>query len=105
MVHLTATPAAVLHSQISDALGLERTAFGAKVRAARAILGLGQKEFAGRVGLTQRSVHRIEKGSVEPKLRTMLTIEQFCFASGIVFDDLPDGGFRIVVRADNLQSR
>ena len=77
---------------------MERSAFGAKVRAARAILDLSQDELAECVGLTQRSVHRIEQGLVEPRLRTMLTIEQFLSDRDIAFEDLPDGGFRLVVK-------
>jgi DNA-binding XRE family transcriptional regulator len=82
---------------VSSALRLERAAFGAKVRAARAVLGLSQDEFAERVGLTQKSVHRIEHGMVEPKLSTIITIEKFWARSAVVFEDLPDGGFRLVV--------
>ena len=48
------------HVDVTDALRMERSAFGAKVRAARAILDLSQDELAECVGLTQRSVHRIE---------------------------------------------
>ena len=75
----------------------ERSAFAAKARAARAILGLSQDAFAQRVGLTQKSVHRIEQGIVEPKLRTILTIETFWSENGISFEDGRDGGFRLAV--------
>jgi DNA-binding XRE family transcriptional regulator len=77
---------------------MERSAFGAKVRAARAVLGVSQDELAELVGLTQRSIHRIEQSLVEPRLRTMLTIEQFWSDRDIAFEDLPDGGFRLVVK-------
>ena len=60
-----------LNVQVADTLWLERKAFGAKVRSARAVLGLSQDELAALVGLTQRSIHRIEQGLVEPRLRTM----------------------------------
>ena len=80
----------------------DRAAFGAKVRAARAVFGLSQDEFGERGGLTQKSVHRIEQGAVEPKLRTMLVIEQFWHANGIAFEDLPDGGFRLAVEGAAL---
>ncbi len=91
------------HIQVNDALHLERTAFGAKLRAARAVLGLSQDDVAGHVGLTQRSVHRIEQGLVEPRLRTMLAIEQFWSDREIAFEDLPDGGFRLVVKGALLR--
>jgi DNA-binding XRE family transcriptional regulator len=93
------------HINIDDTLRLERSAFGAKLRAARAILGLSQEEVGDRVGLTQRSVHRIEQGLVEARLRTMLTIEQFWQQHGIAFDDLPDGGFRLVVQGALLRGQ
>ena len=83
--------------QVSHALRQEQASFGAKVRVARAVLDLSQDEFARRVGLTQKSVHRIEQGIVEPKLRTMLTIERYWSDNGVAFEDLRDGGFRLVV--------
>jgi DNA-binding XRE family transcriptional regulator len=78
-------------------LRIERAAFAAKVRLARAVLAMSQEEFAGQVGLTQKSIHRIEQGAVEPKLRTMLTIERFWSDRGISFEDAPNGGFSLTV--------
>jgi DNA-binding XRE family transcriptional regulator len=94
-----------LNVQVSDTLRMERSAFGAKVRAARAVLGVSQDELGELVGLTQRSIHRIEQGLVEPRLRTMLTIEQFWSDRDIAFDDLPDGGFRLVVKGSLLRGQ
>jgi DNA-binding XRE family transcriptional regulator len=94
-----------LNVQVSDTLRMERSAFGAKVRAARAVLGVSQDELGEQVGLTQRSIHRIEQGLVEPRLRTMLTIEQFWNDRDIAFDDLPDGGFRLVVKGSLLRGQ
>ena len=91
--------------QVDDTLQLERTAFGAKVRAARAVLGLSQEELAEVVGLTQKSVHRIEQSLVEPRLRTIVTIEQFWTDRDIAFEDLPDGGFRLVVKGSLLRGQ
>jgi transcriptional regulator with XRE-family HTH domain len=104
-------PQAVFHApsrlnvQVNDTLQLERSAFGAKVRAARAVLGLSQEELAEVVGLTQRSVHRIEQSLVEPRLRTIVTIEQFWSDRDIAFEDLPDGGFRLVVKGSLLRGQ
>lgn len=84
-------------------LRAERASFGAKVRVARAVTGLSQDELAERVGLTQKSVHRIEQGSVEPRLRTVLVINQFWREQGIGFEDLPDGGFRVLVGGTALR--
>lgn len=83
-------------------LRAERLAFAAKVRSARAILGLSQDQLARRIGLTQKSVHRIEQGSVDPKLQTQLKIERFWSEQGITFEDLRSGGFRLAVGSDVL---
>ncbi len=83
-------------------LRIERAAFAAKLRAARAVLGLSQDQFAHEIGLTQKSVHRIEQGLVQPHLRTMLKIEQFWCHQGISFENLRTGGFRLVVESDVL---
>ena len=91
--------------EVDDTLRMEQSAFGAKVRVARAVLGVSQDELGELVGLTQRSIHRIEQGLVEPRLRTMLTIEQFWNDRDIAFDDLPDGGFRLVVKGSLLRGQ
>lgn len=103
MLHTRA--AAKMAPQVADMLRMERSAFGAKTRAARAVLGLSQDELGHAVGLTQRSVHRIEQGTVEPRLRTMLAMEQFWIDRGIGFEDLQDGGFRLVVKGSLLRDQ
>ncbi len=94
---------ASLRLEIDNTLRLERAAFAAKVRASRAVLMLSQDQLAARLGLTQKSVHRIEQGAVDPKMRTLVTIQQFWRDSGIGFEDLPDGGFRLVIKAQILR--
>jgi DNA-binding XRE family transcriptional regulator len=84
-------------SQIDHVMQVERLAFAAKLRAARAVLGLSQDQLAHQIGLTQRSIHRIEQGDVQPKVRTILTIEMFLTSQGIAFENLRDGGFRLIV--------
>lgn len=84
------------------ALRVERAAFAAQVRAVRAVLGISQDELAQAIGITQKSVHRIEQGAVEPKMRTIAKIEQFWTRQGICFEHLRDGGFRLVVERDVL---
>jgi len=88
--------------QLDHIMRLERTAFAGKVRAARAVLGLSQDQFAHQVGLTQKSVHRIEQADVQPKARTIHMIEQFWSSQGISFENLRDGGFRLVVESSVL---
>ena len=85
--------------EVDRALRIERAAFAAKVRAARAVLGLSQCEFGAAIGLTQKSVHRIERGEVEPKIRTIAKIEQFWAHQGLCFEHLRGGGFRLVVES------
>ena len=76
---------------------IERASFAAKLRAGRAVLGLSQDELAQQVGLTQKSVHRLEQGAVQPQLRTVARIQRFFCDRGISFENLRDGGFRLVV--------
>lgn len=87
---------------VDDVLELERVAFAAKVRAARGVLGLTQRRFAQLIGLTQRSVHRIEHVAVHPTTRTVVRIQHFWRDCGISFEDLRDGGFRLVIDAEVL---
>ena len=54
---------------------LERYAFAAKVRLARAVLGWSQSELGLRVGLTQRAIHKLEQGETEPRRATARSLE------------------------------
>lgn len=81
---------------------LERQRLGAKLRATRAILNLSQSEFASRVELTQKSVHRLEQAQVDAKRSTLRVIEQFWRVAGLAFEDMPDGRFTIAVACPNL---
>jgi DNA-binding XRE family transcriptional regulator len=89
-------------SRLDHIMRVERIAFAAKMRAARAILGLSQEQLALDIGLTQKSVHRIEHGDVQPKARTILIIEQYWRMQGISFENLSSGGFRLVVESSVL---
>jgi len=66
------------------------------------VLGLSQDEFAHGVGLTQKSVHRIEQAAVQPKAQTILMIQGYWHSQGISFEDLKDGGFRLLVGSSVL---
>jgi DNA-binding XRE family transcriptional regulator len=90
------------HFDLEQQLRIERAAFAAKVRAARAVLGFSQDQFARRIGLTQKSIHRIEQGLVQPKRQTVLKIQRFWFERGISFENLRNGGFRLAVDGDVL---
>ena len=58
--------------------------------------------MAVRVGLTQRAIHKLEQGTIEPRRATQRAIEAVWDGKGIEFEDLPDGGFRVGVRATVL---
>lgn len=84
---------------LAHLMRMERMAFAAKVRLARAVAGLSQSDLAARVGMTQRSIHKLEQGGTEPRRSTVAAIEMLWREYGIEFEDLGDGGFRALVRA------
>lgn len=81
---------------------MERRAFAAKVRIARAVLGWSQAELAATVGLTQRAVHMLEQGETEPRRTTVLALEEVWRAQGLMFEDAGDGAFTVTVRSAQL---
>jgi DNA-binding XRE family transcriptional regulator len=81
-----------------ELIRLERRAFAAKLRMARALIGWSQSEFGQRVGLTQRAIHKLEQGDTDPRRATARAIEEVWRTHGIEFEDLADGGFRVSVR-------
>jgi ribosome-binding protein aMBF1 (putative translation factor) len=84
-------------AQVDATLRRERVTFAAKVRGARAILGWSQRELGARVSLTQKSVYRMELGTHDLRRSTVVTVEQVLKAEGVDFEDLPGGGFKVVV--------
>jgi transcriptional regulator with XRE-family HTH domain len=89
-----ASPPSASHDTL---VRIERLTFAAKVRAARAVLGWKQSELAKRAGLTQKSIHRIEQGTDDLRRSTVITVELVLKAEGIEFEELPGGGFKLVV--------
>jgi transcriptional regulator with XRE-family HTH domain len=75
------------------------------VRMARAALGWSQVEFGRRLGITQRSVHRIEQGHSEPRLTTLLAIESLLGGAGLKIEHRMDGGLCMIVPASVLGHR
>ena len=95
-------PMHLVHSKSLDVVELvrmERHAFAAKIRVARAVLGWSQSDLAARVGLTQRAIHKLEQGETEPRRTTVRAIEEIWREEDLVFEDLPDGGFTVTVRS------
>jgi transcriptional regulator with XRE-family HTH domain len=91
-----------LSRDLVELMRLERLAFAAKLRLARAVLGWSQSELGFRIGLSQRAVHKIEQGDTEPRRTTVRAIEEIWRDEGIEFEDLNDGGFRVTVRSPVL---
>jgi hypothetical protein len=52
--------------------------------------------------LTQRAIHKLEQGETEPRRATVHAIEEAWRNQGIEFEDLSDGGFRVIVRSSLL---
>ena len=90
-------------ADLADIMRMERRAFAAKIRMVRAVLNWSQSEFAFRIGLTQRAVHKLEQGETAPRRATVFVIEEVWREQGILFEDLGDGGFRVLVRAAVLE--
>jgi predicted transcriptional regulator len=95
---------AVRAEQVGAMLRRERVTFAAKVRAARGVLGWSQKELGARVSMTQKSIYRMEQGTHDLKRSTVVIVEQVLKAEGIEFEELPDGGFKVVVPEPILSS-
>ncbi len=89
---------------LAHLMRMERLAFAAKVRMARAVAGLSQSELAARIGMTQRSIHKLEQGGTEPRRATVGALEMLWREQGIEFEDLGDGGFRVVVRSEAFEA-
>jgi len=84
-------------AQVDATLRRERVAFAAKVRGARTILGWSQRELGARVSMTQKSIYRMELGTHDLRRSTVVMVEQVLKAEGIGFEELPGGGFKVVV--------
>src|SRR5215216_5396221 len=83
---------------------IEASTFAAQVRGARAILNWSQTELGARAGFTQRSIHRLEQGSVHIRRATALAIVKLFNEAGIEFEEMPGGAFKIVVSARRAKS-
>jgi len=98
VTHLTA------HSRRPDNfIRVEKHAFAAKIRLARAVLGWSQSELGRRIGLTQRAIHKLERGETEPRRTTVRALEHIWHEHNIEFEDLADG-FRANVRSSAFKS-
>ena len=80
-----------------DAEDLERRAFAAQIRAARAALGWSQSALGNRIGLSQRAVHRLETGEVAPRKSTEASILEAFADEGIGLMPRADHGFEMIL--------
>lgn len=80
-----------------------KSTFGAKVRAARAILNWSQTELALRSRLTQRAIYGIEAEINRPRKATELQILGAISVTGLRIEDTSDGGFEIIVSGAYLR--
>ena len=85
-----------------EVVQLERHSFAAKVRLVRAVLGWSQTELGLRIGMTQRAIHKLEKGETAPRRRTIRALQEIWREQDIEFEDLADGGFRLTLRSPAL---
>lgn len=60
---------------------------------------LSQRRCAARVGLTQKSAHRIERGAVCPSMRAIDRAEESWHRRAVPFEGTIDSGFRLVADA------
>ena len=60
---------------------------GAQIRAARALLGWSQFELSRQSGISETSIHRIEKGQIEPRDSTRAAIASALIQRGVEFVD------------------
>src|SRR5262245_21602608 len=81
----------------TDVKGVEREAFAAQIRAARAALDWSQSELGKRVGLSQRAVHQLETGDVAPRKSTEAAILKTFAEKGIGFIRRADHGFEMIL--------
>lgn len=65
----------------------------AQIRAARALLGLTQKDLAELAGISLGTLNNIERGTQgDPKLSTMKAVQRALEAAGVEFTDERSGG-------------
>lgn len=90
---------------VREACRLERHAFAAKIRLARAVLGWSQSELGAHVGLSQRTIHKLEQGETEPRRATVRAMEFIWREQGIQFEDFSDGSFTAHICSAVIQPR
>lgn len=91
----------------TSALAAHRSdhAFAVYVRMARAALGWNQYDLAHMLGMTQRSINRIELGHCAPRRTTMLAMEGLLRKAGVNVEYGADGHVAVTVQASVIDKR
>lgn len=75
----------------------DRLLLAARIRAARAVLIWSQSELGKKARVTQRAIYRIETAGVKARRLTQVRINKVLKDAGIEFEELPNGGFEMIV--------
>lgn len=73
------------------------------LRAARSVLGWSQTELASRAGISKPALNRLERFESEPRLETVMRIEETLSAAGVVIDRQSDGKSCIVLQPEVIK--
>lgn len=84
-------------SQESDLPSLSMIATVAAIRAGRALLGWSQKELAQRSGVSVPALNRLERLDSEPRLETVVRLEEALYEAGVRKIVGHDGGIEMKV--------
>jgi transcriptional regulator with XRE-family HTH domain len=71
---------------------------GAQIRAARALVGMTQRDLAAASGISEISIKNIERGATDPRASTLAAIQKALGQAGVVFldhGDVRDGGLGV----------
>ena len=73
------------------------------LRAARSVLGWTQTELASRAGISKPALNRLERFESEPRLETVMSIEEALAAGGVVLERQSDGKSSIVLQPEVIE--
>jgi transcriptional regulator with XRE-family HTH domain len=73
------------------------------LRAARSVLGWSQTELASRAGISKPALNRLERFESEPRLETVLKIEEALSAAGVVLERQSDGKSSIILQPEVIE--
>lgn len=83
---------------------ISASALGARVRAARAVLGISQKDLASLAGVSHPVLNRIERQESSPRLSTVEAIEAALRDQGIRFSVDAEGNHAMYFSAELIEN-